>query len=423
MITGLEFDTPILGTVRMGETRPGLGGEEDYLVHFDYFEVHNRERNVDGTWAKHPIHDKLHNKLKLDCNSGTASDELKLREIPITLPYNNPKLLLTQQLEARSLVDGRRVCVGNGESAVRLASDQRTVEMDCPGCERCPFGNSQEVQCQRRTSLIFRIEGQDDPFSVFVLHSAGKNTAQTLVTKVHAMHAAFGNRLTGIPMMLKMRNTVSADSDNSSVFYADLVLRDINPNEAVKAGMEYERQQKEAGFDQSAMEETLLQLKAQSQFAAPEDFGQVQDFYSRRGAASRGERASQCLQLVAVNGDGPSSESSAGGEQPIAVLEAAPPLPPPKGGARYRMRKAVQAATSNPSPSEHAAPESGASTKGAEIDLQSQQLPLVMPADADVPKPVQTVHSVRMEKIGRVTAAALAGIPEMPLAFAGGPSF
>lgn len=87
------------------------------------------------------------------------------------------------------------------------------------------------------------------------------------------------------------------------------------------------------------------------------------------------------------------------------------------------MRKAVQAATSNPSPSEHAAPESGASTKGAEIDLQSQQLPLVVPADADVPKPVQTVHSVRMEKIGRVTAAALAGIPEMPLAFAGGPSF
>lgn len=423
MITGLEFDTPILGTVRMGETRPGLGGEEDYLVHFDYFEVHNRERNVDGTWAKHPIHDKLHNKLKLDGHAGTSNDELKLREIPITLPYNNPKLLLTQQLEARSLVDGRRVCVGNGESAVRLASEQRTVEMDCPGCERCPFGNSQEVQCQRRTSLIFRIEGQDDPFSVFVLHSAGKNTAQTLVTKVQAMHAAFGNRLTGIPMMLKMRNTVSADSDNSSVYYADLVLRDISPNEAVKVGMEYERLQKDAGFDQSAMEEALLQLKAKSQFAAPEDFGQVQDFYGRRGAASRGERVSQCLQLVAVNGDGPSLGGATAGEQGIAVLEAASPLPPPKGGARYRMRKAVQAATSNSSPSERASPQSEMPAKSTETDLQSSKLHPVAPADADVPKPVLKVPSVRAETNERVTTAALAGIPEMPLASAGGPGF
>lgn len=423
MITGLEFDTPILGTVRMGETRPGLGGEEDYLVHFDYFEVHNRERNVDGSWVKHPIHEKLHNKLKLDGPAGTAADELKLREIPITLPYNNPKLLLTQQLEARSLVDGRRVCVGNGETAVRVENDQRSVTTDCPGCERCPFGNSQEVQCQRRTSLIFRIDGQDDPFSVFVLHSAGKNTAQTLVTKVHSMHAAFGNRLTGIPMLLKMRNTVSADSDNSSVFYADLVLRDINPNEAVKIGMEFERQQKEAGFDQDAMEAALLQLKAQSQFAAPEDFGQVQDFYSRRGAASRGERASQCLQLVAVNAGGPISESGANDQQPIAVLEAAPPLPPPKGGARYRMRKAVQAATSNTTSSERAASEAAEPTRDTETELQSKELHLVALADADAPKPVVIVPPVQAEPIGKVTTAALAGIPEMPPASAGGAGF
>jgi hypothetical protein len=423
VITGLEFDTPILGTVRMGETRPGLGGAEDYLVHFDYFEVHNRERNADGSWAKHPIHDKLHNRLKLDGHAGTATGELKLREIPITLPYNNPKLLLTQQLEARSLVDGRRVCVGNGESAVRLESDQRTVATACPGCERCPFGNTQEVQCQRRTSLIFRIEGQDDPFSVFVLHSAGRNTAQTLVTKVHSMHAAFGNRLTGIPMTLKMRNTVSADSDNSSVFYADLVLRDINPNEAVKVAMEYERQQKEAGFDQGAMEEALLQLKAQSQFAPPEDFGQVQDFYGRRRAASRGEHASQSLQLVAVNADGHTSEAVAGGDQPIADLEAAPPLPPPKGGARFRMRKAVQAATSVTSLNERLAPSAELSAKGAESNLKSEMLHLVAPADADVPTPVPMVPSVRGCALGRVTAASLAGIPEMPRAVAGGTGF
>lgn len=423
MITGLEFDTPILGTVRMGETRPGLGGEEVYVVHFDYFEVHNRERNENGTWAKHPIHDKLHKKLKLDGQDGASQDALKLREIPITLPYNNPELLLTQQLEARSLVDGRRVCVGNGESAVRLAGDQRPVEMACPGCERCPFGNSQEVQCQRRTSLIFRIEGQDDPFSVFVIHSAGKNTAQTLVTKVHAMHAAFGNRLTGIPMMLKMRNTVSADSDNSSVFYADLVLRDIEPNEAVKAAMEYERAQKEAGFDQSAMEEALLKLKAQSQFAPPEDFGQVQDFYGRRSMTSRGERAPQCLQLVAVNADGPSLESGAEGGQPNEGLEESPSLPAPRWGARFRMREAVRAATSSPAPSEAATPEIGGATKGPQTDSQPQKLHLVAEVDADVQKPVPMVPSVRVETVGRVTTAALAGIPEMPLAAASGPGF
>lgn len=106
MVTGLEFDTPILGTVRMGDVRPGEAGAADELLHFDYFEVHTRRKELDGTWVKHDLHEKL---LKMQKENRQADGENQepnlLREIPILLPYNNPELLLTQQFEARRLSD------------------------------------------------------------------------------------------------------------------------------------------------------------------------------------------------------------------------------------------------------------------------------------------------------------------------------
>lgn len=87
------------------------------------------------------------------------------------------------------------------------------------------------------------------------------------------------------------------------------------------------------------------------------------------------------------------------------------------------MRKAVQAATSVTSLNERLAPSAELSAKGAESNLKSEMLHLVAPADADVPTPVPMVPSVRGCALGRVTAASLAGIPEMPRAVAGGTGF
>ncbi|ASW03779.1 hypothetical protein [Paraburkholderia aromaticivorans] len=430
MVTGLEFDTPILGTVRMGEVRPGEAGSADELLHFDYFEVHTRRKELDGTWVKHALHEKL---LKMQKETRQADGENQepnlLREIPILLPYNNPELLLTQQFEARRLSDGKRVCVGDGKKAIRIVDANRTGAAECPGCDRCPFGNSQDVLCQRRTSLKFRIDGQGDQFSVFVLHSAGKNTGQTLVAKLHAMHGAFGGKLVGIPMSLKMRNTASMDSAQGPVFYADLVLRGVSPIEAVKMAREHEKEQLEAGFDQEGLEAAMLELKKHSQFAPPEEFGQVQDFYAKDARRSSQEASAQHFEGAAVN----SCEKLSDGQAVAGVLETDVATTRwsavgPAAGARERMRAAAlaggQEGEAAPAPTQ------------TQSRSQSQDPAVEVKVSEDRPKTLQLVETA-VKGIGaaaviqppagatipRVVATALSGIPEMPRANAAPAAF
>ncbi|MBP0596159.1 hypothetical protein J8I87_42505 [Paraburkholderia sp. LEh10] len=419
MVSGLEFDTPILGTVRMGDVRTGEAGAPDELLHFDYFEVHTRRKSPDGTWAKHLLHDQLLEKLaetRLG-EEGEGQKGIRLREIPIQLPYNNPELLLTQQLEARRLSDGKRVCVGDGQTAIRIIDVNRAQEAECPGCDQCPFGNTQDVFCQRRTSLIFRIEGQGDPFSVFVLHSAGKNTAQTLVAKLHAMHAAFGGRLVGIPMSLKMRNTASADAMGGPVFYADLVLRrGMAPFDAVRMAVEYEKEQQEAGFDQERLEKAMLELKRNSQFAPPEEFGEVRDFYGRGIVPSPQEKNAQPSHVAAgyphqvlAGGPGTAGEQITGERVP-RLSEVAP-----VSGARHRMRVAAQTAASIEQPQDE--PETDTVATGAVQRVRPLQLvpaPVigVVEAAGVVSSAVSPLSPGA--PITRVAMEELASIPEMP---------
>lgn len=419
MITGLEFDTPILGTVRMGDVRTGEAGAPDELLHFDYFEVHNRRKTPDGTWAKHLLHDQLLEKLaeaRLG-GKGEVQEAIRLREIPIQLQYNNPELLLTQQFEARRLSDGKRVCVGDGQAAIRIVDANRAQEAECPGCDQCPFGNTQDVFCQRRTSLIFRIEGQGDPFSVFVLHSAGKNTAQTLVAKLHAMHAAFGGRLVGIPMSLKMRNTASADATGDPVFYADLVLRrGTTPFEAVRMAIEYQKAQQEAGFDQERLESAMFELKRKSQFAPPEEFGQVRDFYGRgilRFSQETNGRSSDVATVYSpeILADGPGTPGEQiTGERVPRLSEVGPVT-----GARHRMRVAAQAAGSIEQPQDE--PEMDAAATEA---LQAARPLQPVPAPViGVVEPFGVAGStfsasIPGAPITRVATEALMSIPEMP---------
>jgi hypothetical protein len=426
MITGLEFDTPILGTVRMGEVRPGEAGASEEVVHFDYFEVHSRRKNPDGTWAKHQLHDELLEKLAEAKQSGAGDSEdqqepVKLRQIPIQFQYNNPDLLLTQQFEARRLSDGQRVCVGDGEKAIRIVDGNRAQETECQGCDRCPFGHSQDVLCQRRTSLTFRIEGQSDEFAAFVLHSAGRNTAQTLVAKLHAMHGAFGGRLVGIPMSLKMRYTASADAASGPVFFADIVLRPgVKPFEAVKMAIEYEKQQQEAGFDQERLEEAMLELKRASRFAPPEDFGQVRDLYRRSGGHSWQEVIPQSSDAGAVNSCANFGNGQEEGEQQASAESARLSEVSPVAGARQRMRAAAALGASNIAAAKR--------DDQGEAPVQAMQavepagtLQLVAPAPADVAAETSS-DSVVMAPIPLVTGApiphvavkALASIPAMP---------
>ncbi|MDO5947580.1 recombination directionality factor [Burkholderia cepacia] len=418
MVTGLEFDTPILGTVRLGEVRPGEAGAADDLLHFDYFEIHTRRKELDGAWVKHALHEKLL-KMQKEARQGDGENQEPnlLREIPILLPYNNPELLLTQQFEARRLSDGKRVCVGDGKKAIRIVDANRASAEECPGCDRCPFGNSQDVLCQRRTSFKFRIDGQGDQFSVFVLHSAGKNTGQTLVAKLHAMHGAFGGKLVGIPMSLKMRNTASMDSAQGPVFYADLVLRGVSPIEAVKMARDHEKEQLEAGFDQEGLEAAMLELKKHSQFAPPEEFGQVQDFYAQDARRRSSQEAkAQHFEGGAVN----SCEKLSDGQAVPGVLETNVATTRwsavgPAAGARERMRAAALAGGQEVEamPTQSQSQEPDVEVKGSEDRPKTLHL---------VEKAVKGIGAVAVAQpqagaaIPRVVATALSGIPEMPRA-------
>ena len=179
---------------------------------------------------------------------------------------------------------------------------------------------------------------------------------------------------------------------------------------------EHEKEQLEAGFDQEGLEAAMLELKKHSQFAPPEEFGQVQDFYAKDARRSSQEANAQHFEGAAVN----SCEKLSNGQAVAGVLETDGATTRwsavgPAAGARERMRAAALAG----GPEGEAAP-THSQSQDPDVELKvSEDRPKTLPLVETAVKGIGAAAVARppvSAAIPRVVATALSGIPEMPRA-------
>ena len=107
LLRGMTYQTPTIGTIRIGGTEIQDG--ETVPVQDDHFTVSTRFRDDTGSWVKHRTMTLLEEDPLNLVNT-------KLRRIPVRIVYDNPNLNMGEQYAAFTS-DQRPACVGNGATA------------------------------------------------------------------------------------------------------------------------------------------------------------------------------------------------------------------------------------------------------------------------------------------------------------------
>lgn len=270
MIKNLAITTPVIGTIRLGDVAVNERGKR-YPVRSNHFKITALFKDKDGHWVEHPMHQKV--------ASTTGQTPDAITEIPIRFMFNNPDLNMRARYEAFDS-DGRIVCAGDGNCAKRR-DGHKVVGVECPGSEACAFG--QQAKCNLFGRLNVIIEGQDDEFSTFILRTESINAVRTLSAKLKRMSAMFGNRLIGIPFKLKLRQKATKMSMWTKFYYADLILNEVTPVEAVKMALEHEKLMAEVGLNQAALEQEALDgLQNGAYEEGSEEFDEIEAFLLAR---------------------------------------------------------------------------------------------------------------------------------------------
>ena len=247
-----------------GVIRFASEGQGEEMRQLDYFDVCARvhQKSKEGalpTLMPHEITEKLLPQTE-------EGEDKKIRVIPIRLIADTPTNSLMARYEAYDTELGRLLCIGDGENGERAVLSQGTsVSCQCRGPEACVYANEHGVQCALRVRMRVQIEGQDDPFSVFELHSGGINTYRTLSAKLEMMYEAFGGNLRGLPLELGVYAKSSAASAYKPFYVADLRVRSgMTPAEAFAAMRNQREAESQAGLTLDRMEVAIESMEKYS---------------------------------------------------------------------------------------------------------------------------------------------------------------
>lgn len=110
-------------------------------------------------------------------------------------------------------------------------------------------------------------DGEDDALGTFVLRTTSFNTIRTLAARLQYFSAVSGNRLSCMPLELKLRGKSTTMSHRSAIFYVDLVVRSgMTLEAAITLAQEREEARRAAGLDQNALDEAARQGFANGAF-------------------------------------------------------------------------------------------------------------------------------------------------------------
>ena len=276
MLKGFAITPPVVGRISIGRVveRNGMRlPEKD-----DQFTLTSQVQNRDG-WLLHPFDDVLRQQA-----GG------KLRNLQVRLLFNDPSLNLRADYNLFDRSTGRPVCVGNGENCRR--SGQNGIEtLPCPGSDTCRFA---EGQCKPYARFNVQI-GDEDETGTFVLRTTSFNTIRTLAARLQYFQAVSGGLLACLPLELKLRGKSTTQSHRAPIFYVDLVIRSgMTLGEAIAEARRLDAERKEAGFDQSALDEVARQGFANGAFEELDEDGPsvVEEFFpDEEGVAANANRA------------------------------------------------------------------------------------------------------------------------------------
>ncbi|ENW49323.1 hypothetical protein F918_03028 [Acinetobacter baumannii NIPH 601] len=266
MIKGLAITPPILGRISIGKVVEKNGKrlpEKD-----DQFTITSQIQSKEG-WIKHPLDEQLRSK----------APNQKLRTIPVRMIFNDPELNLRAEYTLFDRQTGRPVCVGNGETCQRL-TNQGVEQHSCPSPDLCPL--AQGGNCKPYGRLHVNLD-ESDELGTFIFRTTGFNSIRTLAARLSYYHAASNGLLSCLPLQLILRSKSTTQSYRTPVYYVDLTLKDgVNLQQAIQMAQEIDQQSKQAGFNQTALDQTARQGFANAQFEvnAEEGLDFVEEFYS-----------------------------------------------------------------------------------------------------------------------------------------------
>ncbi|HAV6231957.1 TPA: hydrolase or metal-binding protein [Acinetobacter baumannii] len=266
MIKGLAITPPILGRISIGKVVEKNGKrlpEKD-----DQFTITSQIQSKEG-WIKHPLDEQLRSK----------APNQKLRTIPVRMIFNDPELNLRAEYTLFDRQTGRPVCVGNGETCQRL-TNQGVEQHSCPSPDLCPL--AQGGNCKPYGRLHVNLD-ESDELGTFIFRTTGFNSIRTLAARLSYYHAASNGLLSCLPLQLILRGKSTTQSYRTPVYYVDLTLKDgVNLQQAIQMAQEIDQQSKQAGFNQTALDQIARQGFANAQFEvnAEEGLDFVEEFYS-----------------------------------------------------------------------------------------------------------------------------------------------
>ncbi|WP_295002362.1 hydrolase or metal-binding protein [uncultured Dechloromonas sp.] len=237
MLKGLSITPPILGRISIGKVIEKAGKrlpEKD-----DQFTITSQVQGKDG-WLPHPFDEGLRKE-----QGG------KIRSIPIQLLFNDPALNFRAEYSLFDRTTGRPLCVGNGETCKRQSEDG-IQSLPCPSPDGCPLAKGNACKPYGRLNVSI---GDDDPLGSFIFRTTGFNSIRTLVARLHYFQAISGDRLSCLPLELRLRGKSTRQSHGTPIFYVDITPRSgMSVDEMFAEAKRKEADRLLAGFDQVALD-------------------------------------------------------------------------------------------------------------------------------------------------------------------------
>ena len=264
MLKGLAITPPVLGRISIGRIIEKNGKrlpEKD-----DQFTITSQVQSKDG-WLAHPL------------DEGFRKEQGgKIRTIPIRLLFNDPELNFRAEYSLFDRTTGRPLCVGNGESCKRQ-SEEGIKSLPCPSPDGCLLAKGGACKPYGRLNVTI---GDEDPLGSFVFRTTGFNSIRTLSARLQYFQAISGNRLSCLPLELRLRGKSTRQSHGTPIYYVDITVRTgISLEEALLEARRINEERQSAGFDQVALEAAAQLGLSNGAFEESEEEGTefVEEFF------------------------------------------------------------------------------------------------------------------------------------------------
>ena len=264
MLKGLAITPPVLGRISIGKVVEKNGKrlpEKD-----DQFTITSQLQSREG-WLPHPYNETLR-----------KTQNNKIRSIPVRLLFNDPSLNFRAEYSLFDRATGRPLCVGNGETC-RRRTDEGISEQPCPSPDGCALAKNGACKPYGRLNVVI---GDNDPLGSFIFRTTGFNSIRTLTARLHYLKAISGNRLSCLPLELRLRGKSTRQSHGTAIYYVDLTLRHtMSLEETLAEAQQLNAERHATGFDQAALDQAAKLGFSNGAFEDNEEDGRnvIEEFF------------------------------------------------------------------------------------------------------------------------------------------------